>query len=94
MINHKFSDRNLWFNPILCSDFLHQETRKLRFMGDATRYLGATGGVTNMNGNGIALIDQPIYIYTYNAVRTMSCLPFPSHHHYYRWYKLTIPSHG
>ena len=32
-------------------------------MGDATRYLGATGGVTNMNGNGIALIDQPIYIY-------------------------------
>ena len=32
-------------------------------MGDATRYLGATGGVTNMNGNGIALIDQPIYIH-------------------------------
>ena len=24
----------------------------------------------------------------------MSCLPSPSHHHFYRWYVETIPSHG
>ena len=29
-----------------------------------------------------------------NVVKTMPCLPSPSHHHFYRWYKLTIPSHG
>ena len=25
-------------------------------------------------------------IYLFNVVKTMSCLPSPSHHHFYRWY--------
>jgi hypothetical protein len=30
-----------------------------------------------------------------NVVKLKQChKPSPSHHHFYRWYKLTIPSHG
>ena len=29
-----------------------------------------------------------------NVVQTMPCSPSPSHHHFYRWYKLTIDSNG
>ena len=29
-----------------------------------------------------------------NVVKTMPSAPSSSHHHFYRWYKLTIPSHG
>ena len=29
-----------------------------------------------------------------NVVKTMSCLPSPSHQHFYRWYGNPIPTHG